>query len=283
MVLQLGDRHPPGRRHRQGIAGRLVHVEQPAGLLVEQLDVLVDREADLVHERPRLLEGERQGAEPLGEQGGLLAHPGAGPPADEGEALVAVEDVHVQGLEVVLPRRVAGGDEDMSRTARDELLDGLRLLGVVEDQQPSAIRLAALQFPAHGLGRVVHAGHGGGRQAEMGGHRGERRGDQPTLVGGDPPDQVIVRSVPPGVFDGQLRLADASPTLQRPRLRNHGRDGADALPEPLQKIFAAGEVLVPLRHLLPNLRLSFGYRVRRLGKLRHVPPPPRAEETSWPS
>lgn len=60
-----------------------------------------------------------------------------------------------------------------------------------------------IQQHRHRLGLVGRLG-----DAEPAGQRGQLASDGGGLVGGDPPDQVVVAGVPVAVLQGQLGLAD---------------------------------------------------------------------------
>jgi hypothetical protein len=96
---------------------------------------------------------------------------------------------------------------------RDDVVDLFRFVGVVEDEQPVAVRITA----AHRVGGVLDAAGGRGRQAQPGARTGERRPDQQWLVGRDPPDGVIFRPVTVGLLDRYLDLADAAEPVQSVR------------------------------------------------------------------
>ena len=86
----------------------------------------------------------------------------------------------------------------------------------------------------------------------MRGETGQRGAHQHRLVSRDPPDKIVFVPVTVGVFDGDLRLADAAQTVQR--VRYDGGDlGHDTVAQLFEKTFTTGEVSVLLRHLAPDL------------------------------
>jgi hypothetical protein len=88
------------------------------------------------------------------------------------------------------------------------------------------------------------------RQPQAAGEFGERGGDQLGLLGGDPPDQVVVAHEPVHVLQGDLRLADTAEAEQRLRARQHdGHAAAEFGADPLQAHAAAGEGRVARRHV----------------------------------
>ena len=187
------------------------------------------------------------------------------------DGLLAQEDVDGQRVAVLRPGLVPGGDEDVpGPLRREEPLELLGVVGVVEDEQPAGRGHAAPQ-QVDGLlrgGRHVLAA----LRAEPYGEFGETGDHVVALFGGDPPDQVVVGHEAVDVFEGHLCLADAAESVQRLRLRQHGRHrhaAAELVAHPLQHHGAAGESGVARRRV-PDLRDGAGEaRARRsaVGKL----------------
>ncbi len=150
-----------------------------------------------------------------------------------------------------------------------------RVVGVVEDQQPALVGLAPAQCVAGGLGSLGHVVTDAQAQSD----RQVRHGavQQLGLLGGDPPDDVVVGHVAVGVLDGELCLPDAAEAVQG-GLR-HDRLGAAAfadelLAQALQHLAAPGERRVPGRQV-EHRRLTPGVAgaAHGAGGLRRLPWP----------
>ena len=102
----------------------------------------------------------------------------------------------------------------MARTARNIGLEPLRILGVVKNQQPPAVRLPARQRLHDRAGGV---GSGRDVQAESGAELRQREFDFGDLLGGDPPNHVVGRAESVRVLDRDLGLPDTAHALQRDR------------------------------------------------------------------
>ena len=92
----------------------------------------------------------------------------------------------------------------------------------------------------------------GRRQAERWCQSGQCGADQHRLVGRDPPDDVVLRPVPVGVFDGDLGLADTAEAVQGMR-HDDGDVAAEQLGvQAVEQFLPAGEVLVTGWNLAPH-------------------------------
>ena len=95
-----------------------------------------------------------------------------------------------------------------------------RLFGVVEHQQPAVPLPEGVPQRTDGLGLVGRLG-----EAEPAGKRGQLGGDRGGLLGGHPPDQVVVGAVTVGVLERELGLAHPTQPMQRLRLNLDDRGG----------------------------------------------------------
>ncbi len=110
--------------------------------------------------------------------------------------------------------------------------------GVVEDEQPAAVRLAAAQRVEHGGGGVRDVVAGG--HAEPGGEFGELLRDVGGLLGGHPPDHVVRGLEAVRVLGGDLGLAGAAEAVEH--LAEHGGGAAgEAVAEQFEQLAAADE------------------------------------------
>jgi hypothetical protein len=129
---------------------------------------------------------------------------------------------------------------------RQPLAKGARLLGVIEDDQPSG---PLVQVAEHRAADHVRRGVVPGA-AELPGQLGELLGEQRGVRGVQPPHHVVVVLEAVRVLDGQLRLADAAHAVQgldgRPVAGKEGRADVGEL------LLAAGEGRVPRRHVTPG-------------------------------
>ncbi len=141
----------------------------------------------------------------------------------------------------------------MARPARrEEPLERLGIVRVVEDQQPAGGGNPAPEQVDRLLGGGRHVLAGLRAQP----HRQLRQGRDHVvgLLRGDPPHQVVVGHEPVHVLQRHLGLADAAEPEQGLRLRqHHGHAPAELIAHPLQHDAAPGEPGVAGRRV-PDLR-----------------------------
>ena len=243
-VAQPLDRQIPGRGDGDGVVLRQAERQHPCGLLGERGQVFLHRRARL--HQPRCGALQRQGQVPhqVGDRRGVPTTRSRDPAGQVVDALGAAEDVHLQRSGDLGPGLDARGDQDVAGTAARETRQvrpqGLRLRGVVEDDQPPGVRDPRAQRLPRGVGRLrdVLARP----QTEPGGQVGQRGVDEVRLVGVHPPDQVVVRLEPVGVLQRDLGLADTAEAVEEGQRQDDRRRAADDLgPQPLQDLVAAGE------------------------------------------
>lgn len=95
----------------------------------------------------------------------------------------------------------------------DVFAHGLRLIRVVEHQQPVLVRLPLSQCLQNRIGHILDAGGLGKGHPQMRRQCGQRGGNQERLVGGDPPHHLVTVAIPPGVLDGELGLTHTAKAL----------------------------------------------------------------------
>ena len=161
-------------------------------------------------------------------------------------AFVSGEHVQLYRLGMMHPCSVSRGDHDVARPARQERLQFLGILGVVEDQQPAA-NVAATQ-PLNSSSGCIQ-GVVAGLNAEPGGQTREGQADLLRPFRGDPPDQVVVAPATMRILKRNLGLADTAQPIQS--LRQHDRRAAarQLPPKPVQDRAAAGEISIPGGHI----------------------------------
>ena len=223
-------------------------------------DVLGRGHAGRGQPRARLLDRQRQVAELLGHQRGVVDRQRLDPALQVVERLGPGEHVDRHRLGQLRPGRVARRDDDVAGAAGEEVLQLARFLHVVEDQQPAIVGTAPAERLPDRLGGL---GGGVGRpDPEVRRQIGQARVDQVALLRRDPPDEVVVGHEAVRVLLRDLRLADAALAVQRDREHDGGALADQLVVQLLEHLVAAGEGRVPGRDA-PDRRDRA--RVPRLG------------------
>jgi hypothetical protein len=229
----------------------------------EQPDVAGQRHPRLFQVRRRLFQGEGQVAEQVGE------HPGGGGVAAAGarrhvpHRLGPGERRHLDRPGEPPPRSVERGDHHVAVPGGgQERLDQLRIVGVVEHEQPT--RCPVEFVPQRGPRVLVPLpapyAYSGGQIGQAGRHPGPVVRDHPP---GDPPRRpAAVRQL-----DRDLRLAHARQPDQRHR-RRMGLIVVEGLVEHGQQLFPAGEAGVARRQVHGRLG-GRGFRGQRRRLMQH--------------
>ena len=259
----LAERHLPDGGNRPLQVPRLAPQLRPITLL-QQIGVTAKRRPGLLAVRRRLVQRQRQVAQRVRDPVGGPIVAVRSPLLQEGDRLRPLPSVQRHRSGDAAPGRVARGDEDVAAGHPWQgLAHDLRILGIVVDEQPSAVRL---QPPQHCgddeglLGRIRLV------QPQGAGERHAIGGEQGRLFRPQPPAHVVVVLEAVGVFRGQGRLADAAEPVDRGGLRQRRRRSRDeAAAKPLDQLLPAGEVGVAARHV-PDRRQGAG-KARFLGDL----------------
>ena len=131
--------------------------------------------------------------------------------------------------------------------SRDEIVQLLRLVRIVEDKQPPPVRLTFAERIERRRGRSsIPVTAAASRPTARPGRQARR--DQRELVSLDPPDDLVVAAVSMRVLDGHGDLPDAAHPLQR-LWQDRGDVAGRVASQPREQICPAGEVLVALRHI----------------------------------
>ena len=239
--------------HRDGRVVRVGHPRAfPQGRVraVEQLAVVVDGAAGALDVGGRVLEGERVVAQLAGQGVGAGLVVQARAPEQEAHRFLARPHLDGQRRGDPAPGGIARGQDHVPcRPARQVVAQLGWLRRVVEHEQPAAV---ALEPPADGLDDEALVFGILNRQVERAGEVGEVGGEPRRLLGGDPPDEVVVGGVAVAELDGELGLAhpaepvDSLGNCRRPRLERLG--------EPREQRLAASEARVPLVRHVPDRR-----------------------------
>src|ERR1035438_9502991 len=132
---------------------------------------------------------------------------------EESTALIRCEHVQFQRCGAAAPAAVAGGNEHLTRSTGHVLTNDGGVLRIIEDQQPIGMRATepeCVQDGVHGdLGILALLDFQSARK------RKKRSSDKAFFVGGNPPNQLIVRLIPAGVLSCELALADPAEPMQR--------------------------------------------------------------------
>jgi hypothetical protein len=222
--------------------GRECQLAGPPGV---RLEVVADRAAGGRPDRGRQVERHRHVLEPLGQPVGVGRGQLGAAGAEQVDAVRPVEHADRHGLRHLdRPARVAAGDQHVPGAARQVRLDLLGPVGVLEDDQPVAVRLAPAQRVAYRGQRTVDVARFG--QGQMLGQPDQRRPGAGRLLGRDPPHQVVRFGVPVYIFHGQLGTSGAT---ERVLLAGEQHDGAGRQPgaQPGEEVLAAHEAGVPRR------------------------------------
>jgi hypothetical protein len=229
-----------GGQRQRVTGGRAALAHQLGRVAGEILQVCVDRQARLREQVHGLAHGQWQVAEVAGEPvGGVLVEVGqAGPQKRDG--LGPAEHVHVHRLCDTCPVRVAAGDQQVAGAVRQPWCEVITILGIVEDQQPSSGPAQVCTQRLHRVG----CGRPGRGQAQLVvlGQGGQMVTDQFRLLGGDPPDDVVLAGESVGVLQSELGLSDAAHPVQC--LNRHPAAAAERVVEPVEHGVAAGEARV---------------------------------------
>ena len=207
--------------------------------------------------------------------------PAAGPGRDQVRGRAGIQDLQADRAGDLVPAGVAaGGDHDVPAGQLPQQRPGiLRVIDVIQDQQPPRVRLQPPGRPRGGLGRGPRRGH---RAAQPLGQGRQPGLDLLAILGGDPPDQRILSPARRGMVQGQLGLAHAAQPVhrldhhrpgipgQRPAqlperavpAHEHPRRGPRQVMRPRQRLHLAGRGNPPARP--PGVRPGFLQRMQQL-------------------
>ena len=132
-------------------------------------------------------------------------------PQDMRDTLVLCEHINLQGLNGMSPRLVSRRDENMAGSGRQMRLQVLRVVCIIEDQQPPA-RGVTTQFFHRSRCRL--RGAFADFQAHLAGQSRQRQADLLGLVRRHPPDKVVFGHEPVRVLLRDLRFSGASQPVQ---------------------------------------------------------------------
>src|SRR6266849_10618116 len=96
----------------------------------------------------------------------------------------------------------------MPRTTRNDPAYVLRLVSIVEDKQPAFVWLPAPQRGKDSFGGILDAEGSGRWKPKVRCQCGQRGTHQDGLIGGNPPDEVVIGCITPGILDRHLGLAN---------------------------------------------------------------------------
>ena len=243
-LLELLEGQVPGGHHGHRVVRRLIQGQDPGGLRRQLLDVGMRRHAGLLQPRAGLLDRQGQVAEGLGDSFRVRRIQLGHVTQQMRDALVPGEHVHLEWLGGMGPGLIAGGDEHVTGPGGQVGLQFLRVLGVVEDQQPVRSGVAA-QLLQGGLRRLRHVV--ADLEAHLAGQFRERLADLLGPLGRHPPDEVVVGHEPVRVLQRELGLADAAEPVQGlgdttgpPPPASLSRSSSRVAPRPVKSAFLAG-------------------------------------------
>ena len=252
-AAQAVEGQPPGGRDRAGVAQQhvLVRPEQP--------HVVGHRHAGLLDVGARLLQGERQVAEQLGQLPGGVGVRIAAAFHDVGDRLRAVQRRDGDRPGQPPPGLVAGGDDHVAvHRGGQEGLEAGGLVGVVEHEHPAR---RAVQLGPQRRAGVLLAGVPADAQRD--GEVGQRGRGARGVFGGHPPRHPPRPAAAVRELARQLGLARARHAVED--------DGRGAVPRVVQRGLDAGGQLGPhderpgaLRQVRPHDGARDGHRHQRV-------------------
>jgi hypothetical protein len=141
--------------------------------LIEQLDVFLDGHSGLAQHGARLVECQREVAQLIGQLVSFrFGCVNRCPLAQKLLALGTSEDIHLDGVEQVLPLIISRRDQDIAWSRWNIAAKILWIVGIVENQQPAAVRNTASKGVQCGCHRTVDSAGHGRFQSEPSGQRG---------------------------------------------------------------------------------------------------------------